>query len=94
MGLLDSNVVRLRGGTLAESTQDESDASGGVHTFAAPVAAIEIVNQGSSGLEATVNGITIVVPPGLAYGPALVGGTASASVSVTASGPYLLARYE
>lgn len=87
--------AQAKGATLAESTQDQHDAAGGVHTFAADVAAIEIVNaDAENSLVATVNGIAIIVPPETAWGPSRVGGSPSPLVTVTGAAAYLLNRYE
>ena len=87
-------VVRISGSSLAESTQDESDAVADVHTFAAVVGAIEIANlDTTNALTAIVNGVTIVVPPEVVWGPKFVTGTASAEVTVTGATSYLLNRY-
>lgn len=98
-GAVDSEAgalaVRTVGLTLAESTQTEADATGGVHTFAGTVAAIEIwKNDPDDTLVAVVNGTTITIPAGAQhFEPTLVDGTPSASVTISGAASYYLNRY-
>ncbi len=79
------------GSTLAEQKTD-SDLSGGSVTFGETVTAIEIFNKDASNDGVfTVNGFAITVPSQSAYARP-VGGTPSATVTVTGSTSFEIRR--
>ena len=86
-------VVSLPGSTLAEQ-QNQTNGIGGVLTFGANIVAVEIFNtdQVNTGVF-TVNGIAITVPPGVAFGPQLIGGTPGDTVTISGSTTYIVNRY-
>jgi hypothetical protein len=86
------NQVTLKGNTLAEQLTD-ADESAGDLTFAADIEFVDIYNRDATNDgEFVVNGITIVVPAGAAFGPVRIGGSPSAIVAVTGSASYVVSR--
>lgn len=85
--------VIAAGSTLVEQLT-EADLVGGVLTFAAPVAYIEIVNTDAANAGTfTVNGVALVVPAETIVGPIAVGATPAAVVEVTGTTTYIVSRY-
>lgn len=74
------HVSELSGSIVAESSQTESDATGDVLTFSAPITAIEIFHSEGTPQDFVVNGLTVTVAAGGWRSP--VGGTPSASVTL------------
>lgn len=90
-GSVQDEVV-LTGSNLQEQ-KTQADAVTGTLTFAAPIQTVEIYNTDASNAgKFTVNGIVITVPAGKSFKSA-VGGTPSASVTVTGSTTYIVSRY-
>jgi hypothetical protein len=80
-------------GILAEQ-KTQASAVGGVVTFSKPISIFEIYNTDATNVGVfTVNGIQITVPTNTNF-KASIGGTASASVTVTGATTYILTRYE
>ena len=87
-------VVTVKGSTLLEQLT-QADVSGGDLTFAAAVEYVEIYNTDASNAGTfTVNGVVITVPADTVFGPAKIGTTPSATVTVAGStASYIVSRY-
>lgn len=84
--------VQLVGDVLQEQKK-QTDAVGGVVTFAQNITSIEIYNTDATNSGTfTVNGIGITVPATKSF-KANIGGTVGKTVTVTGSTSYILSRY-
>lgn len=89
----DPVKVQLTGSMLREQLT-ESDAVGGVLTFAENINKIEIYNTDTANVGVfTVNGMDITVPADEVF-EATIGGTPSPTVTVTGATTYIVSRYE
>ena len=86
-------VAVVKGSSLAEQ-QTQADATAGVLTFAAPISFVSIYNTDASNAGVfEVNGIDVHVPAGDATQVFGVGGTPSATVTVTGATTYIVSRF-
>ena len=94
MSLLNPSRVVVSGSNLVEQLT-QADVSGGTLTFSAAIEYVEIYNTDASNAGVfTVNGIAINVPAATVFGPARVGTTPAAAVTVAgATTTYIVSRY-